>query len=203
MEKRSQDFFQIHTIVRDVFMRAIFFSLVVTLFSMNAFAQKFKDPIELKKIIRVELSLLKFIDENFEDSLVDQRYLFEINHSLWWNKINKVLNDNTKKYSLGGVAVDSLYAFKDRSEFGLYLLARIDLPNLKSIVDSIGMPFNVSSQEQLESGDFHFLYWEINKNISMWMSKDVFGNSREQISNMVIFVVTNMSIDDLRDKSAN
>lgn len=158
--------------------------------------QSNSDIMELDKIITKESTLPGFIDENLSDFSMSKMEKLKVRYPLIFNKVNKKLVEPGKACMLFGIPINDIYAFRMGGEsFCLYLLLDIDAGRLGHIVDSLGMPQNVTA-EDYEARDFDFLAWHP-PGIDILLYEYRWGAVQEPGKAKSIIEVTNMRPNDI------
>lgn len=173
-------------------MKYLFFSLLlfnqIPKINVNA---KINNKMDIGNIIFNKFEMKRFINLNFKDSTFKREDLIADNHSLSLNKFNMVLINENKKYLLFNLPTINLFAYSETAEdFCLYILMDLNKEKISSLIDHVGYPENVNS-EDFFSGDFDFLVWN-NSEIDLIIMKDRFQKSELKEHLRVIVKATNI-----------
>ena len=177
-------------------MEKILFVVILITQSLLTYSQSSK-TMELKKLMHSESLLREFINNNFTDTTVDRKKIFEESHSLFLNEFNQVLKKPSEQYYINGEIINELYAYKkDDSIIALYLLLDMELEKIHSLTRIMGMPENIESEDELKEGIFPFLIWSF-KPLQVWLLSDKTANRKHRVKTKMILTVTNVKIGSL------
>ncbi|SFF07408.1 hypothetical protein SAMN05518672_11576 [Chitinophaga sp. CF118] len=151
---------------------------------------------ELENIIDSQDKMVNFISTNFFDHNISNQELAINNHSMFSYKFNRALTLPFIDYTLFGLKINDQFAYQiNNDKFCLYLLMDIDKDALDIVVNRLGHPANVTS-EDYETGDFDFLAWH-KKGIDLTIMKDRMSTMREPEKLKINLLITNMDYRDL------
>jgi hypothetical protein len=113
---------------------------------------------------------------------------------LLFNEFNREQDESTKSYFLIDAPVDRLYAYQTDSGLALYVLMDLDRSKADRFMAAWGLPENVETKEEVESGDFPFLHWRFDP-LDMFVTRDRFAQGAKWV-----IVITDMKYADLLNK---
>lgn len=151
----------------------------------------------IEKNITEFRSVAQFINsENFEDILSQKKQeLLQETHYLSVYKFNKAVKPGIE-YFLFDQPIKNINAYKNKSEYCLYLNIGYSKSIISGLISLFGLPDN-ELEENIDKGDFDFLYWSKNTDYDIWL-----GSSHQCGQNNITITFTNMKSEDLIDKDS-
>jgi hypothetical protein len=172
--------------------------IFVQINTKSASAQLKTKIMDIGNIIFNISEIKDFINVNFKTTTFNREELIANSHSLCISEFNMELNDRNKIYSLYGLPIIDLYAYRETADnVCLYVLMDLNSKKLFMLKDHIGYPENVMP-EDFASGDFDFLYW-YKSDINLVIMKDRFQNVGLDDNVRVVVSVTNIKHTFLAD----
>lgn len=182
-----------------IFKRAIIpvYIILLDLLSSQLIAQNISNKMNIEENITEFRNIAKFINsENFEDILSQKKQeLLKETHYLSVYKFNKAAKSG-KEYLLFDQPVKNINAYKNKSDYCLYLNIGYSKSIISGLISLLGLPDN-ELEENIDKEDFDFLYWGKNAGYDIWL-----GPSHQRGQNNITIKFTNMKSEDLVDKDS-
>lgn len=172
-----------------------FYIILLNLLATQLIAQSTNKKMNIEENITEFRSVAQFINsENFENILSQKKQeLLKETHYLSVYKFNKA-SKSGREYFLFGQPVKNINAYKNNSDYCLYLNIGYSKLIISGLISLLGLPDN-EIEENIAKGDYDFLYWGKNAGYDIWL-----GSSHQCGQNNITIKFTNMRSEDLVDK---